>query len=191
MTKERLVSFTDGVLAIIMTILILDIEKPSPVTLDNLWSLRLDFLAYLVSFFALSILLVNMHKGLDSVVKISNKVIWNTIFLLFFSSFFPYVTSLVAHNFHNKIAQGIYGIIILAVTIFCNIMYKSLAEIPENKGIKFFIEKRTWVKWDITIKIIGFFLTLTVFTPAVIYCMLATHILFAIPIIIQDYMHRH
>ncbi|CYV58212.1 hypothetical protein [Streptococcus suis] len=81
---------------------------------------------------------VNMHKGWHDVVKISDKVVWNTVFLLFFSSFFPYVTKIVAQNFDNKVAQFFYGLIILLVIFFNTLMYRPLAEIPENTAMEAF-----------------------------------------------------
>ncbi|MDX5037234.1 hypothetical protein [Streptococcus suis] len=79
-----------------------------------------------------------MHKGWHDVVKISDKVVWNTVFLLFFSSFFLYVTKIVAQNFDNKVAQVFYGLIILLVIFFNTLMYRSLAEIPENTAMEAF-----------------------------------------------------
>lgn len=75
MSKERLVVFTDAVIAIIMTILVLDLEKPSPVTLESLWELRTSFFAYALSFFWIGIMWVNMHTGWHDVKKIDNKVV--------------------------------------------------------------------------------------------------------------------
>ncbi|MFX3850859.1 hypothetical protein ACJBTT_05765 [Streptococcus suis] len=79
-----------------------------------------------------------MHKGWHDVVKISDKVVWNTVFLLFFSSFFPYVTKIVAQHFDNKVAQVFYGLIILLVIFFNTLMYRSLTEIPENTAMESF-----------------------------------------------------
>ncbi len=51
MTKERLAAFTDAILAIIMTILVLELKKPNPISWENLWQLRMNFFAYTISFF--------------------------------------------------------------------------------------------------------------------------------------------
>ncbi|EHJ51836.1 TMEM175 family protein [Streptococcus macacae] len=187
MTKERLVAFTDAVIAIIMTILVLDLEKPNPFTLASLWEIRNAFFAYALSFFWIGIMWVNMHKGWHDVRKISNKVVWNTVFLLFFSSFFPYVTSVVAQNFNNTIAQVCYGFIILAVTLFNTLMYRSLAEIPENTAMSEFMAERKWMKYDITMKIIGLILTITIYPPAVMYSILLIMVIFVGPMIVRDY----
>ncbi len=83
------------------------------------------------------------------------------MFLLFFSSFFPYVTSLVSQNFYNEVAQVFYGVIILAVTTFNTLMYRSLAEIPENnKAMTFFMNERKWISYDIALKVLGLILSI-------------------------------
>lgn len=181
MSKERLVAFTDAVIAIIMTILVLDLEKPSPVTLESLWELRTSFFAYALSFFWIGIMWVNMHTGWHDVKNIDNKVVWSTMFLLFFSSFFPYVTSLVSQNSYNEVAQVFYGVIILAVTTFNTLMYRSLAAIPENKDVMVdFMAKRKWVPYDIAIKILGLIVSITIYPPAVTYSILFIMIGFGI-----------
>lgn len=107
MSKERLVTFTDAVLAIIMTILVLELEKPSVLSWEGIWELRMNFFAYTISFFWLGTMWVNMHRTWDHVEKINNRLVWISILLLFFSSLFPYTTTLVASNFDSAVAQAI------------------------------------------------------------------------------------
>lgn len=189
MTKERLVAFTDAVLAIIMTILVLELEKPDEVTLHSLWELRTNFFAYALSFFWLGIMWVNMHHGWHDVKKVSSKVVWNTMLLLFFSSFFPYVTSLVANNFYNEVAQVFYGIIILLVSTFNTLMYRSLRQIPENVQMESFMRSRRWVPLDLAVKTVGLVLTITVYPPAVTYAILLIMLCF-LPNIVSSYMGK-
>ncbi|WP_304653120.1 TMEM175 family protein [uncultured Ligilactobacillus sp.] len=126
-----------------------------------MWELRTSFFAYALSFFWIGGMWVNMHTGWHDIKKISPKVVWNTMFLLFFSSFFPYVTSLVSQNFYNEVAQVFYGVIILAVTTFNTLMYRSLAEIPENnKAMTFFMNERKWISYDIALKVLGLILSI-------------------------------
>lgn len=100
------------------------------------------------------------------------------MFLLFFSSFFPYVTSLVSQNFYNEVAQVFYGVIILAVTTFNTLM---LAAIPENKDVMVdFMAKRKWVPYDIAIKSLGLIVSITIYPPAVTYSILFIMIGFGI-----------
>lgn len=122
-----------------------------------------------------------MHTGWHDVKKIDNKVVWSTMFLLFFSSFFPYVTSLVSQNSYNEVAQVFYGVINLAVTTSNTLMYRSLAAIPENKDVMVdFMAKRKWVPYDIAIKILGLIVSITIYPPAVTYSILFIMIGFGI-----------
>lgn len=69
MSKERLTAFTDAVLAIIMTILILELEKPAAISWSAFWDLRMNFFAYTVSFFWLGAMWVNLHQSWHEVEK--------------------------------------------------------------------------------------------------------------------------
>lgn len=69
MKKERLTAFTDAVLAIIMTILVLELKKPDEISWIGLWNLRTNFLAYFISFFWLGTMWVNLHRSWDKIEK--------------------------------------------------------------------------------------------------------------------------
>ena len=88
MTKERLAAFTDAILAIIMTILVLELKKPNPISWENLWQLRMNFFAYTISFFWLGAMWVLLHRNWYDIKSISNKTVWQSLLMLFFSSFF-------------------------------------------------------------------------------------------------------
>lgn len=84
MGKERLMAFTDAVLAIIMTILVLELERPEAATLAALWALKENFFAYALSFFWLGTMWVNLHNEWHGISQISNAVVWWSVVLLFF-----------------------------------------------------------------------------------------------------------
>lgn len=98
MSKERVVAFTDAVLAIIMTILVLDLDKPDPLTWSGFGKLWPQFLAYAFSFFWLGSMWVHLHIEWSGVKLVDQPVLWTSITLLFFCSLIPYSTSLVAGN---------------------------------------------------------------------------------------------
>ena len=83
MSKERLTAFTDAILAIIMTILVLELEKPETADWASFWALRSHFFSYTISFFWLGAMWVNMHNLWHGIKKIDNKVIWWSIIMLF------------------------------------------------------------------------------------------------------------
>ncbi|MFS1664299.1 TMEM175 family protein [Streptococcus sp. zg-JUN1979] len=175
MSKERLVAFTDAVLAIIMTILVLELEKPEVISWQGFWALRMNFFAYTISFFWLGTMWVNLHRAWDGVKHITNKLVWISLLLLFFSSLVPYVTTLVSSDFNNSVAQAAYGIIVLLVT-FSNVwMYQELATLPDNANQEAIVahnDKR--MALDVAIKILGLVLSLTIWPPAMMWSVLAT-----------------
>ena len=82
MKKDRVAAFTDAVLAIIMTILVLELKKPSSLTVEALWDLRYSFFSYTLSFFWLGSMWVNIHNEWESIEKINAKTLWMTLVLL-------------------------------------------------------------------------------------------------------------
>lgn len=170
MNKERLAAFMDAVLAIIMTILILELKKPETATLKALWNLRVDFFAYTLSFFWLGTMWVNLHNEWHKIKYITPLIVWVNVVLLFFSSFFPYVTSFVTLYYNSSVAQGFYGVIVLAVT-FCNIISGHLigkANRNDEKLQESLKIKMRWLSVDTIIKIIGLIISCTFYPPAMI-----------------------
>ena len=168
MNKERLAAFMDAVLAIIMTILILELKKPETATIKALWNLRVDFFAYTLSFFWLGTMWVNLHNEWHKIKYITPLIVWVNVVLLFFSSFFPYVTSFVTSYYNSSVAQGFYGIIVLAVT-FCNIISGHLigkANRNDEKSQESLKIRMRWLSIDIIIKIIGLIISCTFYPPA-------------------------
>ena len=168
MNKERLAAFMDAILAIIMTILILELKKPETATLKALWNLRVDFFAYTLSFFWLGTMWVNLHYEWHKIKYITPAVVWANVVLLFFSSFFPYVTSFVTSYDNSSVAQGFYGIIVLAVT-FCNIISGHLigkANRNDEKSQESLKIRMRWLSIDIIIKIMGLIISCTFYSPA-------------------------
>ena len=182
MSKERLTAFTDAVLAIIMTILVLELNKPETMTWGAVWELRESFFAYTVSFFWLGTMWVNMHRAWHNVEKINNELVLNALILLFLSSFFPYTTSLVADNFNSSVAQTMYGVIVLAVTATNVWMYVELKRLNKGGTVEdgfSILDGRGMI--DIVIKVIGLILTLTVFPSAMMWSVLITATFIVLP----------
>lgn len=168
MEKERLGAFIDAVLAIVMTILVLELEKPKTFDLQGLWELRTNFLAYAISFFWLGAMWVNIHAFSHLIQKISQKTVWATIVMLFFSSLFPYTTQLIATHFTNGTMQAFYGVIVLLITFSVLWFYRTLDEVNDGVEIRGLnAERKKWLIWDIGIKLIGLILSLTIFPAGV------------------------
>ena len=168
MNKERLAAFMDAILAIIMTILILELKKPEAATIKALWNLRVDFFAYTLSFFWLGTMWVNLHNEWHKIKYITPSIVWVNVVILFFSSFFPYVTSFVTSYYNSSVAQGFYGVIVLAVT-FCNIISGHLigkANRNDEKSQESLKIRMRWLRIDIIIKIMGLIISCTFYPPA-------------------------
>lgn len=182
MEKERLGAFIDAVLAIVMTILVLELEKPKTFNVQGLWELRTNFFAYGISFFWLGAMWVNIHGSSHLIKKVSQKTVWATIVMLFFSSLFPYTTQLIATHFTNGTMQAFYGVIVLLITFSVLWYYRTLEEV--NDGAEMFgliADRQKWLAWDIGIKILGLILSLTIFPAGVGISVLVTLIFIVIP----------
>lgn len=126
---------------------------------------------------------INLHDEWHDIKFINKKVMWWNIVLLFFSSFLPYVTSFVSKNFFSSVAQGLYGIVVLAVTISNARISNALEKAnPESikPGKKILTRKNKWYL-NIFIKIIGMIITLTIYPPAMMVSVLITMVFISIP----------
>ena len=174
MSKERLVAFTDAVLAIIMTILVLELPKPSAPTWEAILELKVSLFAYTLSFFWLGALWFRMYKICSTVEKVDNKVIWWNIVLLFFASLIPYTTSLVSEYFDSSAVQALYGIVVILLTV-SNVFFNKVIDEPNIantellKSTKHF---RSALIIDGDIKAIGLLLTITVLPQAMMISVL-------------------
>lgn len=170
MNNERLTAFEDAILAIIMTILVLDLNKPKEVSWLGLWDLRVSFFAYAISFFWIGLMWVSHHNNWQLVHIIDMRTIMLTLVLLFFASLFPYTTSLVAENFNNSTAQVFYGLIIIAISLLNVALSKNLGRLnPKAHFGLLYKTPNNIVFVDLGIKFIGLILAIIVYPAAMIY----------------------
>ncbi|WP_413627916.1 TMEM175 family protein [Fructilactobacillus vespulae] len=183
MNKERLSTFIDAMIAIIMTILVLELEKPAEINFWGFWELRNHYFAYALSFFWLGAMWVNLHNNWYHIKRINRYIIWAALLMLFSSSLFPYATSIVSENFNNGSAQVFYGLIVLMVTASNQFMYWLIGKENEKDTVTSttLTSRNKWAKYDILIKILGILLSMTIFPSAMIYAVLFTLVVFVIP----------
>ena len=182
MEKDRLGAFIDAVLAIIMTILVLELPSPGTYDLAGLWALRTNFFAYALSFFWLGAMWVNIHHSYHMVEKISQKTVWSAIIMLFFSSFYPYATKLIADAFWNKTVQGLYGIVVLLITFSVMGYYGQLGNVNKGENMQnLVLHRQKWMWIDVALKVLGLVLSVTVFPPATSIAVLITLLVLVIP----------
>lgn len=110
MTTSRLEAFSDGVIAIIVTIMVLELRSPSPPTWPALLRGAPIFLSYGLSFLVVAIMWVNHHHLIHAVREVTARLLWSNLNLLFWMSLVPFVTEFLGKNYHLPMAVALYGI---------------------------------------------------------------------------------
>lgn len=117
MRKNRLEGFSDGVLAIIITIMVLEMKVPHGATLEALKPVLPVFLGYILSFVYLAIYWNNHHHMLHTLQKVTGSVLWANMHLLFWLSLFPFVTGWMGENHFAPLPTLLYGVVLLMAGI--------------------------------------------------------------------------
>ncbi len=133
MAKNRLEAFSDGVFAIIITIMVLELRIPhqgSLAALEDLWPV---FLSYVLSFVFLGIYWNNHHHMLHAAGRITGRNLWGNLHLLFWLSLIPFVTSWMGENHFAPLPVALYGAILLCAACAYWLLQRSLikAEGPD------------------------------------------------------------
>jgi uncharacterized membrane protein len=117
MGKGRLEAFSDGVFAILVTILVLELKTPHGTRLADLAPIVPIFLAYVLSFTNLGIYWTNHHHMLHATTRINGRILWANLHLLFWLSLFPFVTGWMGENHLAQAPTAIFGAVNLAAAI--------------------------------------------------------------------------
>lgn len=117
MNKNRLEAFSDGVLAIIITIMVLEMEVPHGETLDVLMPLLPVFLCYVLSFVYVGIYWNNHHHMLHTLHQVSGAILWANLHLLFWLSLFPFATGWMGENHFAPLPTALYGAVLLMAAV--------------------------------------------------------------------------
>lgn len=110
MTTSRLEAFSDGVIAIIVTIMVLELRAPSQPTWAALLKIAPIFLSYGLSFLVVAIMWVNHHHLIHAVRDVTARLLWSNLNLLFWMSLVPFVTDFLGKNYHQPMAVALYGL---------------------------------------------------------------------------------
>src|SRR5580698_1904173 len=110
MTTNRLEAFSDGVIAIIITIMVLDLRAPAQPTFAALAKVAPVFLSYALSFLVAAIMWVNHHHLVHAVRSVTARLLWSNLYLLFWMSLIPFVTDYAGKNYHEPMAVALYGL---------------------------------------------------------------------------------
>jgi uncharacterized membrane protein len=117
MGKNRLEAFSDGVLAIIITIMVLEMKVPHGVGIDALAPLIPVFLSYVLSFVYLGIYWNNHHHMLHTCQKVTGAMLWANLHLLFWLSLFPFATGWMGENHFAATPMALYGVVLFMAAI--------------------------------------------------------------------------
>src|SRR5262245_23487566 len=113
MQKTRLEAFSDGVLAIIITIMVLELKVPHGVDYASVHPLIPVFLSYVLSFTYIGIYWNNHHHMLHTAKHVGGGILWANLHLLFWLSLFPFATAWIGENHVAPIPTALYGLILL------------------------------------------------------------------------------
>lgn len=136
-STSRLEAFYDAIIAIIITILVLELPQPATASIPAILALKTSYFSYLISFLVCANIWQYHHVIYNHVEKIDSKIIWLNILLLLAVSLIPYLTIFVANNPFSLLSQVLYGLDFILINIILFIMAKYLIRIdPENAKLK-------------------------------------------------------
>src|SRR5579864_673816 len=126
MGKGRLEAFSDGVIAIIITIMVLEMKVPHGESFQSLLPLIPVFLSYVLSFVYVGIYWNNHHHMLHASTRVSGAVLWANLHLLFWLSLFPFATGWMGENHFAAIPSALYGAILLMAALAYWVLQQTL-----------------------------------------------------------------
>ena len=126
MQRGRLEAFSDGVIAILITIMVLELKVPRGVTPDALRPLIPILSSYVLSFVFLGIYWSNHHHMLHMVDRINGKILWANLHLLFWLSLTPFVTAYLGENGAAPLPTALYGVVLLLAAIAYTILQNTI-----------------------------------------------------------------
>ncbi len=126
MKTSRLEAFSDGVLAIIITIMVLELKVPHAVELSALKPLLPVLLSYVLSFIYLGIYWNNHHHLFQATDEVSGGILWANLHLLFWLSLFPFTTAWMGENHLATIPTAVYGFVLLMAAIAYRVLQRTI-----------------------------------------------------------------
>jgi uncharacterized membrane protein len=135
MTKSRLEAFSDGVIAIIITIMVLELRVPHDASWRALAPIAPVFLSYVLSFVFLGIYWSNHNHLLQVVEHVNGRVLWANLHLLFWLSLTPFVTGWMGENKFAPVPVALYGVVLLLAAIAYFILARSLLSIHSPDSV--------------------------------------------------------
>ena len=183
MNSERFEALIDAIIAIIITIIVLDLPMPEVVTWSSIFSLKMNFFSYFVSFLLCYNFWNNHQKFFGFIKRINHQVMWLGAASMFVLSFIPYLTNLITRDFNAFFPLFIYGLIFIVIDILFLISCYILKGIEDDNSE---LERRVHIITKkiiiiILIIIIGMIMGYLLYPPAILYscfgCLIASWIM--------------
>jgi uncharacterized membrane protein len=127
MQKNRLEAFSDGVIAIIITIMVLEMKVPHGTGLADLKPILPVFLSYVLSFIYIGIYWSNHHHLLHATHRVSGGILWANLHLLFWLSLVPFVTGWMGENHFAALPAALYGLVLLLAGVAYLVLQRAIA----------------------------------------------------------------
>ena len=128
-------TFSDGVIAIIITIMVLELRVPRGSNVDSLLPVMPVFFSYVLSFIFLGIYWNNHHHLLQAIKRVDGRTLWANLHLLFWLSLIPFVTGWMGENYFAPWPVALYGVVLLFAAIAYFILTRTLISIHERDSI--------------------------------------------------------
>ena len=135
MTKGRIEAFSDGVIAILITIMVLELKVPQEATLVALLPLVPVFLSYALSFVFLGIYWNNHHHLFHAIHRVDGRVLWANMHLLFWLSLIPFVTGWMGENGFAAVPVAMYGVVLLLAGVAYFILTRALITLHGSDSV--------------------------------------------------------
>ncbi len=135
MGKSRLEAFSDGVIAIIITIMVLELKVPHGAGLDALSPLMPSFFSYVLSFIYVGIYWNNHHHLLHATKHVTGGVLWANLNLLFWLSLFPFATGWMGENHFAPLPSAIYGFVLLMAAIAYYLLQRCIMAVDGESSV--------------------------------------------------------
>jgi uncharacterized membrane protein len=126
MEKDRLLAFSDGVIAIIITIMVLELKVPHTPTFDALLTVGPVFVSYVLSFIYIAVYWNNHHHFFHLVHRVNGSILWANMHLLFWLSLIPFATGWMGENEFAPLPTAVYGVSLLMPALAWKIMQWTL-----------------------------------------------------------------
>ena len=126
MTKGRLEAFSDGVIAVLITILVLELKVPHGTGFEVLRPLLPIFLTYVLSFVYLGIYWNNHHHLLQATTRVNGRILWANLHLLFWLSLVPFTTGWMGENHFAPLPSAVYGAVLLLAAVAYTILQRAI-----------------------------------------------------------------